>query len=86
MGSQTMIEWQQTVEPSATYSMERAVVDEFLLVAFDCRSGRFGPAKFVWGIFGPPDHQVVLERGVAADLEAAKAAAECALATLAAQS
>jgi hypothetical protein len=78
-----MIEWQQTIDPSVSgYHAEQALVGEFRLAVFDQPSDRFGPAKVIWGILGPPEPRVVLARGIAADVDAAKAAAEQALAAL----
>jgi hypothetical protein len=78
-----MIEWQQQSSRSQiTIAWSVPVAGEFQLVAIDKSGGQFGPAKVVWGILGPPDHLVVLERGVAANLDAAKRAAERAFATI----
>jgi hypothetical protein len=77
-----MVEW----KPDPTLvSAEQAVVGEFRLIVFDQPPDhQLAPAKAVWGILGPPGQRIVsvLARGTAPDVNAAKVAAERALAEL----
>jgi hypothetical protein len=76
-----MIDWRQTTEPSLSGDqVKHAVVGEFRLVAIDLQADQLGPAEIVWELYGPPDHQTLLETGTADSLDAAKAAAEQAFA------
>ena len=75
-----MVEW----KPDPTFvSAEQAVVGEFRLIVFDQPFDHyFAPSKAVWGILGPPEQRTVVAKGTAADVNAAKVAAEEALAEL----
>jgi ribosomal protein S12 methylthiotransferase accessory factor YcaO len=75
-----MIEWRHN--PTAAYRAEQAIAGDFKLTVFDLPSGYLGPSEVIWEMFGPPGWQTLLATGKANRFDAAKAAAERALAEL----
>ena len=75
-----MIDWRHV--PSSAFDAEQAVVGDFKLVVFDAPSNYLGPSEIIWELFGPPGWQRFLATGKANSFNAAKVAAEQALAEL----
>ena len=73
------IVWGRDPEFSSTSHAEHARVGPYELVAFDLPATDHEPWIIGWELFGGPDLQTLLDKGVGATFQDAKTAAEAAL-------
>jgi hypothetical protein len=74
------IGWHPDPEFWSANRAERRLVDGYELVAFDLPAANGFPAEIGWELFGGPDCSALIATGHATTFDAAKAAAEAALA------
>ncbi|WP_316184796.1 hypothetical protein [Bradyrhizobium sp. SZCCHNRI1003] len=72
--------WHPDPEFWSANRAEHRLVDGYELVAFDLPAANGFPAEIGWELFGGPDGSALIATGQAATFDAAKAAAEAALA------
>jgi len=72
--------WHPDPEFWSANRAEHRLVDGYELVAFDLPTMNGFPAEIGWELFGGPDCSALIATGQAATFDAAKAAAEAALA------
>jgi hypothetical protein len=75
----TAIAWSRGPEFSSPNHAEHARIGPYELVAFDLPATDREPWIIGWELFGGPDLQTLLDKGVGATFEDAKTAAEAAL-------
>nr|WP_316169056.1 MULTISPECIES: zincin-like metallopeptidase domain-containing protein [unclassified Bradyrhizobium] len=77
---ETAIGWHPDPEFWSANRAERRLVDGYELVAFDLPAASGLPAEIDWELFGGPEGSALIATGQATTFDAAKAAAEAALA------